>query len=351
MSIINKTKYVTVSKALDSYSGDDLIGFYFDNHIGNFIQKNIESINIIDLDICEQLFQAICRNMNLYSKKSKEYNEIKEKESEKQTALNEKKKELSNVSVKDTANYDKLLNAGVLTEESVEKIKETTNNKITVRDEYLKLSNEYMHFYNRGKECSSIIEECKKELFNSYSLLLSLYGNINVDNLHDFSKESIDELATNLEKSIGKNAQVIVNELYNLILSELLFYTDVYNDLIVFSFDELTDEKLEQLDSLSKKYKHIRDIIDLKYEILRSFFIDSYKEKLNPKKDCLIAYKTILYYANYYLEEAYSNGIEEFKENDVDYIMDRIDNTSPQGYAKNVAFDLGRMYSRHIKIK
>ena len=363
MSIINRNNGMSVAKALDIYSGDDLIGFYFDNQVTKFIRSNLELIDIIDLDTCEDLFQSICKNMNIYSIKSKEYKDIKLKQIDKLSELHDKRSQLRFINTKDSLNFDKLALNNQVTEEAYEQLKETTDRKIKARDEYIKVNNEYAKLLKDGDNCFEEIEECRKQLSDSYDLLIQLYDNIKIDsgknsndnkriiNIHDFTNESKYELYEVLEKTVCKNAPYILNELNNLIMNELVFYTDLFEDLKVFSFEELTDEKLEQLNVLSKKYKQTREIIDLKYDTLKSFFIDSYNTRHDSKANINAPYKKVLYFINEYLDDASSKGINEY---DIDYVsevIDRIDNTSPQGRSKVVANRLAKMYSRHIKIR
>ena len=213
-----------------------------------------------------------------------------------------------------------------------------------------RLKMETLESINRNLErADTSIRRNNRRMEHVRSSLKKLYGEI--IKIYDF--DALDKMFINVDqkelKGINRRlfrrvkdhdaADYITAETYKTLLDELDYLIDVYKEVEILSFDELTDEKVEELKKSKLKMNEIKEMIELKRDIIEHvFFIElSQRDKKHRDNKKTIPSKAIIDYATMYLVSSKKDESNVITERTAEHIMDVIDSTNPKEEEKKFA--------------
>ena len=336
MSIINYKKgresdasYLANNKV----NYDEMVGRKYDNLVDSFVRKNLTESFCINVDMFIETYLDILKGLMEYDKTNKKLNSTVERKNIAAGELKEKEQTLRDVNNQEKSlvmaynNRIKVMNDGVIgtVPELGELYSAMDEKKKAI--ECVEATRAYIsNVNNQIFELRNRINEIKEDLIHSYNLIISLFKEVDINKMNNFDETTEEDVINNLPYGIYQDKEFFYKELYNGIIYEILLVSDLLVDIDSISFNQLDEEQLDKINKTYFKYSRIKRALDIKYEVLRNSFIDSYNKNLDNRKarrnhlDNVHAYKRILTHLNRYIDIVYADETNTLSEDTLEAI-------------------------------
>ena len=191
------------------------------------------------------------------------------------------------------------------------------------------------------------MEYIKEVLLNYYNELISTYDSNALDDIMvDINNYNKELLTVRFNRCINNRpeAEYLSSETFRLFEEELNYLVNIFKELPILSFHELTDKKLEELEHSKMKMNEVREMIDLKRDLLEHIFllaVSDRKSDIGSKNTRMAtSSKVMVDYTNMYLDSYNQDRLGELTTSVTSHIIDAVDSTCPtkeeRGYARRL---------------